>query len=146
MPAAPVRECPQIADSRGFSSVFEPQAFQLAIKGRAADPQFAGDFGHLAPIMGDGEADRVPFDVLKRPDITLGISERQRMPGSSDPDGDEVGGNVGPRRDNGRRRLGQLGDRYFVGGDLGRDLRTVLYPAQASSSPLALTTRTVSPG
>jgi len=82
--------------SSALSGVFEPQALQFAIEGRPADPQLAGHFGHLAPIMRDGEADRVPLDVLKRPDIAPGIGQRQRMRGIGDLDGDRVSRDLGP--------------------------------------------------
>src|SRR6516164_10087623 len=92
----PVWECTQAPVFSAFSGVFEPQALKLAIESWAADPQLPGHFGHLAPIMRDGEADRVPLNVLKRSDIALGISQRQRMRWNGDLNGDEVSRNIGP--------------------------------------------------
>ena len=44
--------------------VANAQFGQLAVEWRAADPEAAGDFGHPAPVMADGEADHVGFDSV----------------------------------------------------------------------------------
>src|SRR5450755_1246423 len=51
---------------------------QLAIEGRAADLQAAGDLGHLSAIMRDGKADDLVFQLLQRPQFTAAVQHRER--------------------------------------------------------------------
>ena len=54
-------------------AVFDTDAefAQLAIKRRAADAEAAGDFGHPAAIVPDGEADDIGLDFLERAQVAV---------------------------------------------------------------------------
>lgn len=45
----------------------DAQLAQLAIKGGAADPEPASNFGHSAAVVADGEPDDVGLDFFERP-------------------------------------------------------------------------------
>src|SRR3954451_171003 len=55
----------------GLSGGVDPQVAELAVKGRAADAEAAGDFGHPAAIMADGEADDVGLDIFEHPQMAV---------------------------------------------------------------------------
>ena len=44
---------------------------ELAVEGRAADPEAARDFGHASAIMADGEADDVGLDLFQRAQMAV---------------------------------------------------------------------------
>ena len=47
-------------------------------------PEAAGDFGHAAAIMADGEADDVGLDLLEAAQMAVGAEERDaRAPASA---------------------------------------------------------------
>src|SRR5207248_3165796 len=43
----------------------------LAVKRRASDPEAAGDLGHAAAIMADGEANDIGLDLLEQPQMAV---------------------------------------------------------------------------
>ena len=53
--------------------VADAELAELAVESRAADAEPAGDFGHAAAIMADGEADDVGLDLLERAQIAVGL-------------------------------------------------------------------------
>src|SRR5947209_6869468 len=55
----------------------EAEFVQLPVKRRAADPQPSRDFGHLAPIVRNGEANHVGFEFLQRADIVSRVEQWQ---------------------------------------------------------------------
>src|SRR3954463_2233238 len=54
----------------------DPELAELAVEGRAADPETARDLGHAAAIMADGEADHVGLDLLERAHVAVMVVER----------------------------------------------------------------------
>ena len=53
-------------DANASGGGVDAEVAELAVKGRAADAEAPGDFGHAAAIMADGEADDVGLDLLER--------------------------------------------------------------------------------
>ena len=59
-------------DGQGLGGdVADAELAELAVEGRAADPQPPRDLGHAAAIMADGEADDVGLDLLERAQIAV---------------------------------------------------------------------------
>src|SRR5581483_2872451 len=59
----------------------EAQRLKLSVEGRAPDLQPPCDFRHLPAIVGDGEADRLAFDLLQRAHVAAAIDEAQHVRG-----------------------------------------------------------------
>src|SRR5215510_16346994 len=55
----------------------EPQAVELAVERGAADLQPPRHLGHLAAVVGDGEANDLAFDLLQGAGLAGGIDERE---------------------------------------------------------------------
>jgi len=45
----------------------DPELAELAVEGRAADPEATRDFGHPPAVVADGEADDVRLDLFEGP-------------------------------------------------------------------------------
>ena len=59
-------------DGRGSGGdIADAELAELAVEGRAADPEPARDLGHPAAIMADGEADDVGLDRFERAQIAV---------------------------------------------------------------------------
>ena len=65
----------QALTPRRLGGGVDPELAELAVKRRAADPEAAGDLGHAAAIMADGEADDVGFDIFQRAQVAVAAVE-----------------------------------------------------------------------
>ena len=57
----------------------KPDFVELAVESRAADAQPARDFGHLPAIARDGGSNHLRLDLFQRPDMAVGVGERERV-------------------------------------------------------------------
>src|SRR5689334_14148364 len=58
-----------------LSDLADAELAELPVQRGAADAEAAGDFGHPAAIMADGEADDVGFDRFEGPKVAVGVVE-----------------------------------------------------------------------
>src|SRR4051794_41906758 len=79
---------------------------ELTVEGGAADAETAGDFGHAAAIMADGEADDVGLDILEAAHVAVAVVEgdtrrvvqRGGLRGAVEQGAVEIGGAAGEGR------------------------------------------------
>ena len=65
------------------------------VESRAADLQTLGDFGHVATVAAEGEADHVGLDLVERADVAVGGDGLARVGGGQHALSGVVSGRLG---------------------------------------------------